>query len=45
MELKLSTYGESIKAFLLLIVPYGIETSELTQLLNTSDSFNCTLWN
>ncbi len=45
MELKQSTREEIEAYFLLLIVPYGIETIQLEVLETKRSAFNRTLWN
>ena len=45
MELKLAEDGIKPARAGLLIVPYGIETSQATEAGNANLTFNCTLWN
>ena len=45
MELKLYTAWDTIKGFGLLIVPYGIETTQKPVALIEYLTFNRTLWN
>ena len=45
MELKLFNLVNGSDAAMLLIVPYGIETGEVSQGRRILFSFNCTLWN
>ena len=45
MELKLRKKQTQRDSFLLLIVPYGIETDELEQKTGIVLTFNRTLWN
>ena len=45
MELKLYLFLCRIVVILLLIVPYGIETTQLRKGYNSFNTFNRTLWN
>ncbi len=45
MELKLSNYKQNVKEIKLLIVPYGIETTNPSASEKNISTFNRTLWN